>query len=838
MDAIAQHHDAQSLWRDLTARVAQLIGERRAHPARTVVLLPYAQLMPVARQSWARRFPDGFAPRFETTRNWAGTFAFEPGPQDLAFEMGRDLLTARALLARTGFEARADALAARVVEAAMQLAPLAAAVAPQQRPAWAVKARAALAQGMEDPVLQLEALVARIALEWVAACGFATDALLAPALWQSLDLLVILEGLQPDPLHRALARNAGDRAVTLALPGDAPRGAVALHAARDEPEEAERAAACVLRHVAAGRTPVALAATDRVLTRRVAALLHTAGVAIRDEQGWKLSTTRSAAHLMALLRACAWDAASDQVLDWLKHVPALPAGVVLGLERRVRRAGLRDWRSLGPQDCGDSQALHAALQRVHAWRESMRAPRALPDWLAALRELLADTGQWTRLQQDDAGAQVLQALRLQPGEEGELRALPQAGRRIALEQFRAWAEEVLEADSFRPPQRADAPVVILPFGQTLGRAFAAMVLPGCDELRLPASPEPPGAWTAAQRRALGLPSREAAEALQRKAWAQALQLPQVDVLWRGSDSHGEALLASPLVQQLLLQGAAAAADPRDTALVPARAVERAQPAGAGLPLAQLSASAYEDLRRCPYRFFALRLLGLKEAEEVDTEVDKRDFGTWVHAVLRAFHESLRDDGEPPAGRAALLDRLASQALAALRLEEGEFLPFEAGWPGVRDAYLAWLRGHEASGARFAEAESEQRAQLDSVTLVGRIDRIDTLPDGARLVIDYKTESGQATRDRMKDPAEDTQLAFYAALLDPGEVRAAYLHIGERGTVEATFHPDVPAARDLMRAAIGAELGRISLGAPLPALGEGRACEFCAARGLCRKDSWS
>jgi ATP-dependent helicase/nuclease subunit B len=28
------------------------------------------------------------------------------------------------------------------------------------------------------------------------------------------------------------------------------------------------------------------------------------------------------------------------------------------------------------------------------------------------------------------------------------------------------------------------------------------------------------------------------------------------------------------------------------------------------------------------------------------------------------------------------------------------------------------------------------------------------------------------------------------------------------------------------------------GAQMPALGEGTACEFCAARGLCRRDWWS
>jgi ATP-dependent helicase/nuclease subunit B len=31
---------------------------------------------------------------------------------------------------------------------------------------------------------------------------------------------------------------------------------------------------------------------------------------------------------------------------------------------------------------------------------------------------------------------------------------------------------------------------------------------------------------------------------------------------------------------------------------------------------------------------------------------------------------------------------------------------------------------------------------------------------------------------------------------------------------------------------------IAQGAALPALGEGVACDFCKARGLCRKDFWA
>ena len=47
-----------------------------------------------------------------------------------------------------------------------------------------------------------------------------------------------------------------------------------------------------------------------------------------------------------------------------------------------------------------------------------------------------------------------------------------------------------------------------------------------------------------------------------------------------------------------------------------------------------------------------------------------------------------------------------------------------------------------------------------------------------------------------------------------------------------------AVRDALIEGLLDELGRIAGGAVMPALGEGRVCETCAARGLCRKDFWA
>lgn len=186
----------------------------------------------------------------------------------------------------------------------------------------------------------------------------------------------------------------------------------------------------------------------------------------------------------------------------------------------------------------------------------------------------------------------------------------------------------------------------------------------------------------------------------------------------------------------------------------------------------------------------------------------------------------------------LMDEQARKLLRQHRLDEGEFLPFLAGWPDLRDGYLDWLDKHEATGTRFAEAERDHEVALDALQLKGRIDRVDRAADGTALVMDYKTESLQATRERMKQPLEDTQLAFYAALLGEEGLQAAYLNVSERGDVQAVEHTDVARARELLLAAIADDVARIGAGAPMPALGEGRACEFCGARGLCRRDFWS
>ncbi|MDA8521214.1 PD-(D/E)XK nuclease family protein [Acidovorax sp. NCPPB 4044] len=873
MTVIANSDALDAVWDSSIQRIHGLLQGLGIPAGMLVVLVPYAQLMGEAQRRWARAFPDGFSPRFESTRNWAARMAsFVPEGDDLTLDAARDTLTARSLLDRAGLGEQWEVLAGPLLEAACQLAPVVAAVAPADREAWVAHARALLLPAGDGAALRYEVAVARIALEWVAATRHATDVLFSAHVRAQTPALVVLDGFQPDALAHALcAQWPADHACILPLwleqePGSTGAmrlSEIAFHTATDSEDEAQRATACVLQHIHRGHVPVALAAIDRALTRRISALLGGRGVTVHDENGWTLSTTRAGAHVMVALRACEWHASGDEMLDWLKHAPAADPEILRQLERWLRNSGNGGWSaavlaasednaplpqpSKADKADGGASIWHALVRQTEAWRASMQAGRDFSGWLVALRSLLQSTQQWDRLQLDDAGLRVLAELRLDAMHQQEWEGLDRSGRPLTLTEFSQWVDDVLEAGRFRPDLDGErAPqIVVVPLQQMLARPFAALVAAGCDEKRLQAAPEPSGAWTNAQRLGLGLPVREALESVQRAAWAHALSVPKVDVLWRIGDDGGEPLLASPLVLGLQAAGFGSdASDPREVREVPVEPVRMPRPAGDALPLGRLSSSAYSDLRHCPYRFFALRLLGLQESDELGTDVDKRDFGNWLHAVLQHFHETLgKMPVEEVGGRRALLDAAAQAATRAYRLSPAEFLPFSAGWPALREGYLHWLAEHEAQGARFLDAERRCVQPLGSLQLVGTLDRVDAVlsdapgEPSAMMVIDYKTENETVTRRRIPAGTEDSQLAFYAALLGDDTLRAMYVNVGERGETRSFEQPDIVSLRDQLVEGILHDFERIAQGAAMPALGEGAVCDYCAARGLCRKDFW-
>jgi ATP-dependent helicase/nuclease subunit B len=867
-------------------------------------LIPFVQLKTAARAAWRTRFGDAVMPQIMTLREWASNLGvLAKRSDDVHFDPAIDRITAQRLMhsvAKSTGNSTDPEYVQRLLDAAYELASCASSLAPSARAAW-IRQHTAL---FYTPVFQYEAVIKFLALSWAGGSRFETD-----VLWQrraqlldSAEHIYVTEGLQLDALQAALLAGYEHKTTLIELGKlDGAEASTSRSRSRStSPTEivvrgiedvVQQTVALVVAAQAAmpkvesralrAHQSIALVALDRQITRRVSAALHGRGIAVRDETGWALSTTTAAAQLLAWLTALTRDAHSDEVLAALKAEPqVLPAAQVQSLEVLIRANG---WATFPAQQ----------VPQIQAWQAQWAAPRSVVAWLNETRALLEATQLLTAFEQDDAGQAVLAALHIASEKAlQQLSVIDGAQSKMPLPAFIQWVRAVLEASRFKPTTTSnstgqgdeaqvasDVTVTILPLPQLWGRTFDAVILPGCDEGRLPARPDLAGDWRASEREALKLLTTQAALAAHQKAWDWVCAQPNVTML-RHTNEGSEALSQSVLLQRLQLAGGLIKKDaviPKPNLGIPAHAgihggldtkldvfTEGVVINWQHLAPKKLSASSYADLRACPYRFYATRILGLSASDELDGVVDKRDFGTWLHGTLHRFHQTLKHRPDTDVSDfESLLDAAAAAEEAALGLDAAAFLPFSLIWPETRSAYLAWLAQHTAQGYHFSQGEIWKSFALElagqSIELVGKIDRIDNFDQskgGGLLLMDYKTESASKTKQRISQADEDTQLAFYAALIhndaDQGDermadlpVQAAYVNLAERlrdvktnkdGFSEQTkFLPDIEARRDALLDGIWEDLSGIADGHGLRALGEGAACTHCAARGLCRRD---
>ncbi|MBA4343882.1 MAG: hypothetical protein C0423_17235 [Methylibium sp.] len=869
-------HMAAGFWPQFSKRVLQWLDSQGLSTRDAVLLLPFAQHLAPARRAWMQL--GRWQPRIETTHSLASALGPKllPQPLQISFDAAIDALSARSLLQGQSWaqalrrrDSRAFDLAVlRLVEAAHAWARAASQRAPGAREAFWSQAREALTQSGPGA---LERALAMVALEWAASDGRApaTDALfeLRPSAW------VLLQCGGPEPLANSVLDSAelhgmpvlrlsADLSLEEAFATSPPPGLIEQAVCDDFESLAQCSAAAVLQHLQLGRQPVALIAQDRVLIRRVRTLLERQSVAIGDETGWMLATLPQATQLTALLRAARPQASLDDWLGCMKSELAADlsqrygAAALSALELQCRKRGWSSPAALQPAQLSPGSArLWSAVNAALEPLSDGAAVRPLADWLSALAETLQRLGATAQLESDPAGAQLLDALWLRrspwPGSAHEA-VMQQA--RLAYGEFVAWVEATLEAAQFVPAATGPVAVLITPLARAMLRPFAAVVLPGADAVTLGPVPAGPALLNDGLAAQLGMPTLAAKREGQALIFAQLLRVPALTLLRCHSRGQGP-LAPSPLLERLeqALQVAGLPPprqwqDARGHEPVQTHVVQRAQAVTPGLLPARLSASALESLRQCPYQFFARVMLGLREQDELEAPLDKRDYGTWLHAVLHQFHELRAKDP----GAESDIERLqaaAQQQMQELGLSEAEFLPFLASFERFIPSYLEWLSAHEEGGARYQAGELAREIKpfaplgqpLQELLLGGRIDRVDTA-GGAQLLIDYKTGSVAGLKDKVATPSEDTQLAVYALLMgaeaEGGEQQALYLALDESKGVDAVIHPDVGDSAALLVDGLADDLLAMHAGLPLPALGEGAACDYCEMRGLCRRDDWT
>jgi RecB family exonuclease len=227
----------------------------------------------------------------------------------------------------------------------------------------------------------------------------------------------------------------------------------------------------------------------------------------------------------------------------------------------------------------------------------------------------------------------------------------------------------------------------------------------------------------------------------------------------------------------------------------------ALPAFAGALPAEWSATDLETFAACPYRFL-LRAAGVREPDQADLDMEPRDEGAMLHAILEAFVRARRDRGAwPLAGDAADLEeaRLAAAEVLARFEAEGR-VGDPSTWAGRREAVLLRLdrfvaaeaaaQAHEglrpvllefAFGGRSGRSPIAIPAVGGDVLVQGRIDRVDA-DDERLLVLDYKnSRSSEAARERLSEEERGTS-SFQA----PIYLLAAARELPGRSELSATY----------------------------------------------------
>ncbi|HJW54596.1 MAG TPA: PD-(D/E)XK nuclease family protein, partial [Burkholderiaceae bacterium] len=337
---------------------------------------------------------------------------------------------------------------------------------------------------------------------------------------------------------------------------------LSLYEAKSLEDEAIQGAQTIIEWLGAGKSSIAIIPQDRVVARRIRALLERARIAVSDETGWKLSTTRAAAAIAAWLDVVAARAETRTLLDLLKSPfmfgdIAEKSTLVMAIEAALRSANVSGGWDAIDAALADLPAECALITRMaQQARRFAGGRKTLPEWIAATSATLDAMQMRTALDADEAGRQVIAVLdRL----ESDCRTLEHA---FSFAEWRAFLDLELESAPFMVAA-ADKRVVMLPLNGAHLRSFDAVLLAGADADHLPSRPNETLFFANAVRHELGLATRESRQRQQLRDLTELLQTShEVVVSWQAW-KDGESNAVSPWIArlQLTLERAGAAGIP-------------------------------------------------------------------------------------------------------------------------------------------------------------------------------------------------------------------------------------------------------------------------------------
>jgi len=340
---------------------------------------------------------------------------------------------------------------------------------------------------------------------------------------------------------------------------------------------------------------------------------------------------------------------------------------------------------------------------------------------------------------------------------------------------------------------------LMGFLETRNLDFDEVIILSANEGILPISAHSPSFIPYSLRRGFGLPTRELHDAMYAYYFYRLLQRPKK--VWLIYNSGYGGLVSgekSRYIHQLLYDGnfKTNSINVNQTVeVITNQSIEiKKEEAVAKLlnqylgsePAKILSPSALSTYLGCPLRFYFKSIVGIKEPDEIEEQIDARLFGSIFHLVSEKFYNHFFKDNQLVTEQALvqieknadLLDIWIKESFKEVLLGKNSKRMFEINGKNhivfdVIKKYLHQLIRIDKKNTPFSIVGLEMKIQMPvafeangqpiQTVVAGYIDRIDRTQKGIR-IIDYKTGNDKLNFDAIQDlfsrkKIKDTKAVF-------------------------------------------------------------------------------
>jgi ATP-dependent helicase/nuclease subunit B len=293
-----------------------------------------------------------------------------------------------------------------------------------------------------------------------------------------------------------------------------------------------------------------------------------------------------------------------------------------------------------------------------------------------------------------------------------------------------------------------------------------------------------------------------------------------------------------------------------------------------MPLS-MSPSAYKALRDCPYRYYVRSLLGLRKNKEFDEGFDASLAGQTLHKLLKRFYQALKtqehinpeiktDQDQRRSWMEKNLSIYSEQEFAKLIEGDARVMGALRDWQKQIPSFIDWQLQREHAGWEYFDGEvkvgfdlpfQDDQGNRKTIRIEGYADRFDVQTENAKIasVLDYKNQRFERVKVRAEHLLDDPQLLIYARAANEGHENPklaghqvqqaewvalkADLSKGEQKALRSQEVGDVPTLLKQFTEQITEDVEQLWGKKPMQAFAPDGVCQYCEARGICRKGIW-